>query len=1033
MSAISRRSVLLGATALGAAGATAWGFAPPAGHLIEGFFGEAKAKGITGRSLPPEYTVDLETGALVPNPDQRVSYTMCMGCTSVCGIRVRVDKRSGAILRVTGNPYHPLSTNPHLPYDTPLEAALTGLSRLDDQGLAGRSTACGRGNAVIAKQTDPARILKPLKRVGKRGAGQWEEIPWTQLIEEVVEGGDLFGEGPVEGLRAIRDLETPLDPDNPEFGPKANQLLVMPAFKSGRLMMAARFAKMSFGTRNLVGHRSYCGLSMRAGYAAFLDNLGKQPHLKPDYAHAKYLLFVGTAPANAGNPYKMQGTMMADARTRDGLRYAVVDPVLTNSQNHAIGARGQWVPVRPGTDGALLMGMIRWILETGRYDAPFLAQPSAQAAEAAGEASWSNATHLVIDAPDHPLAGAFLRRGMIEDGLEAEAGQAPMVIDAASGALTPAADAPAALFHAGAVTLADGTTVPVATSLSLLRREAERASLADYAADCGVPEEQIVALAHAFTDVGKQAAADCHGGTMHSAGFYTAYAVAMLNALVGNLNVKGGTTAGGGRYADVAKGPRYNLLAFPGKVKPGGVDAGRGGFAYEKTSEYKRKVAAGDNPYPARAPWHSFSQPLGAHWLASVLEGYPYPAKALITWSSNPLYGVSGLHEEVRERIADPKRLGLFVAVDPFINETSQYADYIVPDRVFYETWGWSSAWGGIPTRVSTARWPVVDCRTARTPDGRHIDMETFFIDVAKRMGLPGFGDRAIPDADGTLHPLNRAEDFWLRAGANVAFDGTPVPEAPDSDLALSGLDRFRGALTDTLKPEEWRRVATVYARGGRFEDADKALKDDRLAHTYKKGVQVWNETVGRARNSMTGARFTGCPTWAPPAFANGAPVDGRFPREDWPFRVVSTKSQLRSSHTNGLPRLDSLRLSNAISLNAEDAAGLDVATGDWVRVTSPGGSVVGQALVRHGIARGAIGIEHGWGHRELGARTQQVGNRVFTGLAERGLGVNSNDLGYRDPTASVPMVLADPVVGSIARQALPARVERVAAPEATA
>lgn len=178
---VSRRTVLMGATALGATGAAAWGFSQTVSDLVDGFIGEAKAKGIVGRSLPPEYTVDPATGRAVPNPDQRVAYSMCLGCTTVCGIRVRVDKRSGAILRVTGNPYSPLSTNPHLPYATPIADALTNLSRFEERGLAGRSTACGRGNAAIAKQDAPERVLKPLKRVGKRGGGNGRRFPGTSF------------------------------------------------------------------------------------------------------------------------------------------------------------------------------------------------------------------------------------------------------------------------------------------------------------------------------------------------------------------------------------------------------------------------------------------------------------------------------------------------------------------------------------------------------------------------------------------------------------------------------------------------------------------------------------------------------------------------------------------------------------------------------------------------------------------------------------------------------------------------------------
>lgn len=63
-----------------------------------------------------------------------------------------------------------------------------------------------------------------MKRVGKRGEGKWQRISFEQLIEEVVEGGNLFGEGHVDGLRAIHAPDTPIDAKHPSFGPKTNQL-----------------------------------------------------------------------------------------------------------------------------------------------------------------------------------------------------------------------------------------------------------------------------------------------------------------------------------------------------------------------------------------------------------------------------------------------------------------------------------------------------------------------------------------------------------------------------------------------------------------------------------------------------------------------------------------------------------------------------------------------------------------------------------------------------------------------------------------
>jgi len=1024
----SRRNFLLGTTAVCGMGAFAFGYAKPGEHLLSGLFGKNKISGIRGNALEPEYAVDAKTGEVSLNPNQRISYTMCMGCTTNCGVRVRIDKTTGSVLRVTGNPYHLLSTHPHLPYETPVKDSLLKLSGFQEQGLAGRSTACGRGNAVLSKLKDPRRVLTPMKRVGPRGSGQWKPIPFAKLIEEVVEGGDLFGEGNVEGLRAIRDLKTPIDPKNPEFGPKANQLVFMPAYKDGRLNFAARFAKKSFGTVNFVGHRSYCGLSMRAGYAALLDDWKKHPHLKPDFDNAKFMLFIGTAPGNAGNPFKLQGHLIAKARSEGNVKYAVVDPVMTNAHSHA-SKQGEWVPIKPGSDSALVMGMIRWILENDRQDSKFLAQPSPMASKVAGEVSWSNATHLVIDDDARSDVGRFLRYGDINTDASDNLKKSPVAIDTASGEIvaTDNSNGPAKIFYEGTVKLADGTEVKVSSSLTMLRKEATKMTIAEYSTACGVAEDKIIDLAREFTAHGKQAAADCHGGTMHSAGFYTAYGIVMLNALVGNLNAKGGTSAGGGKFKSIAPGPRYNVAGFPGKVKPKGVNLGRGGFAYEKTSEFARKKAAGKNPYPAEAPWYSLAPTLSTHFLTAAMTGYPYKAKALITWSTNPIYGIAGVEKLVDKGLRDPKNIPLFIAIDPFINETTSYADYIVPDSVLYESWGWAGAWGGALTKVSTARWPVIESPIEKLPDGRAIDMETFVIEVAKRMGLPGFGDKAIMDKDKNLLPLNRAEDYYLRAAANVAFDGKPVMDSDDDEMELTGVSRIRPALEETLKPEEWRKVAYVYNRGGRFANAEEGYKDGHLAKTYPKGMQIWNEQLGTARNSMSGKRYSGSPTFAQQSFADGREIESVYPAGTWPFLAVSTKSNLQSAHTIGTPALQDIHRENAITMNATDAGRFNIATGDTVQVNSPDGEVVGKALVRQGIGVGVIGIEHGFGHKALGARMVEIGGRVFAANALAGAGVNINDLGVRDPSSPLDLVMADIVVGSTARQAIPVQVKKIA------
>lgn len=169
----------------------------------------------------------------------------------------------------------------------------------------------------------------------------------------------------------------------------------------------------------------------------------------------------------------------------------------------------------------------------------------------------------------------------------------------------------------------------------------------------------------------------------------------MLNALIGNLNLKGGVSVGGGKFNGESDGPRYKITSYAGKVKPKGVVLSRSNESYEKSDEFKARVAAGENPYPAKAPWYPFAKGQLTEQLASALMGYPYPLKAWITNMTNPVYGIAGIRQVMEEKLKDPKHLPLIIGIDAFMNETTALADYIVPDTHNFESWGFSGAWSG--------------------------------------------------------------------------------------------------------------------------------------------------------------------------------------------------------------------------------------------------------------------------------------------------------------------------------------------------
>ncbi len=1027
----TRRTVLKSSVAAGALATFAAGYAGTAGKIARGAVdkghtaGKEPRKAITGNASDPEVRVDPVTGEVTPNPDQRVSNAMCLGCTSLCGVRIRVDAKTEKVIRVTGNPYSPLSTDPFLDYGTSIRDSLKETARAGaGGGLTHRSTACGRGNAVLQQIDNPRRVLKPLKRVGPRGSGKWREISFEQLVDEVVAGGDLFGEGKVAGLKEIRDLKAPIDPAKPELGPRANRLAVMTCVPEGRDSLLIRFTKQAFGSQNFVRHGSYCGGAYRSGSGAMFGDVKKMPHAKPDFHECEFIIFAGTAPGNAGNPFKRIGTLVAKARTDGKLNYVVVDPVLTHADNGPSGDRNRWIPIRPGTDGALAMGMMRWMFQNDRINAAYLANPTKTAADAAGEASHTNATHLVIADETHPRSGRFLHASDMGLPFEGDAyGKGDPVLIAGEGGPVPAGNAPAPLFFSGEVETVKGRAT-VKTALTLLREEAESRSLEDYSEASGIPAATIAGLAKEFTSHGRKAAVNSHGGMMNGSGFYNAYALMMLNTLIGNLNWKGGTLFAGGWFPD-NKGPRYDLFKFPGMVKAKGLPIGRN-VPYEKTSEFKAKKAAG-KAYPADGPWYPNAPGLATEWISTAVNGYPYSLEALIFRNTNPVYGIPGAKHLV-DRLKDPKVVPLIISVDPFINESSAISDYIVPDTVMYETWGFTKPWNSVPTKATTARWPVVQPRVARTADGQTISTETFLIAVAKKIGLPGFGDNVIKDADGAMHPLNRAEDWFLRGAANVAFIGKkPVGDASDDDIALSGVSRILDDLKAVLKPDEWRKAATVFAKGGRYEPIGRSYAGDRASHTFDGPMLVYNEGVGAFRQATTGRRMPGTPAWREATFADGSTVESHFPETDWPLKLVSFKSPLQNSYSIGAPALRRIVATNPLIVGHDHARKLGLATGDEVRLTTPGGTLETVVVVRDGVAPGVIAIEHGYGHRAFGANDITIGDKTIPGDPTLAAGIVLNDVGMLDPTRKLPGVWVDPVCGTAVRNGVPARIEKLA------
>ncbi|MCJ7928652.1 MULTISPECIES: hypothetical protein [Aeromonas] len=186
----SKRKFLKGAAIAGGTGLFVAGYSDTlkqvASGLATGSSGQPTRDPIHGNSLAVEYRVD-EQGELHPNPAQRVANTMCLGCWTLCGVRARIDNERDQIVRILGNPYHPLSARHHIDFKTPVKQALLATSGYQEGG-AGRALhrlRPGQRHARAARQPAASHPLPqaagapwqrplaehPLRAAGGRGGG----------------------------------------------------------------------------------------------------------------------------------------------------------------------------------------------------------------------------------------------------------------------------------------------------------------------------------------------------------------------------------------------------------------------------------------------------------------------------------------------------------------------------------------------------------------------------------------------------------------------------------------------------------------------------------------------------------------------------------------------------------------------------------------------------------------------------------------------------------------------------------------------
>ncbi len=817
-----------------------------------------------------------------------------------CRCGINVHLRDGKIRYIEGNRDHPVN-----------------------QGVL-----CAKGSAGIMQHYSPARLQSPMKRVGPRGSGQFEPIGWD------------------EALKLATDWLAPIRETDPK----------KLAFFTGRDQSQALTGwwAQQFGTPNFAAHGGFCSVNMAAGGIYTLGGAFWE-FGSPDWDLTKLFVLFGVAEDHDSNPIKI-GLGKLKGR---GARVISVNPVQTGYA----GISDDWFGVTPGTDGLLILSLIRELMRAGKIDIDYLAR-------------YTNAPWLVIRNPGKANDGLFLRD---------DAGT-PMVLDRDSGkAVAHDKTGVRVALHGEVKVEGGGTAVPVfmLMSESWLDDAYAPEAVSDtvgitpdrirqFAADLAEAAfaEEVV-IDQPWTDwkgekhdkmIGRPVSMHAMRGiSAHSNGFQTCRALHVLQLLLGSVEAPGGF-----RFKPPYPKPPH---AHPKPAgRPDQVAAGSplGGapLGYVLGPE---DLIIDDDGAPQRIDKaYSWDAPMSAHGMmhmviSNAAAGDPYPVDVLFMYMANMAWNSSMNTRGVMEMLTetDPQtgeyKIPKIIYSDAYSSEMVAYADLILPDTTYLERHDAISLLDrpiceadGVADAI---RWPVVE------PDRDVRGFQSVLLDLGARLGLPGMvnddGSPKFKDYGDYIVNHQRKPGVGPLAGfrgetGTAQGRGEPNPAQLDAYIE-------NGAF--------WH--ADIPAEARYFKQANAAYQDFAVEMGFYDApqpylFQIYSEVLQKFRLAAEGHGpqqppahlkdrihrcFTPLPSWYAPF--EGSAVDG----DAFPLHAL-TQRPMAMYHSWGSQNawLRQIHGHNPMFVSAKLAAMHDLVEGDWIWVTSHHGKIRVPVAVMEGV-----------------------------------------------------------------------------------
>lgn len=894
---------------------------------------------------------------------ERVERTTCYMCACRCGIQVHI--KDNKIRYIEGNPNHPVN----------------------------RGVLCAKGSAGIMQHYSPARLKKPLKRIGERGENKFAEIEWEEALHIAT-----------EKLTAARAI-------NP------NRL----AFFTGRDQSQALTGwwAQQYGTYNYAAHGGFCSVNMAAGG---LYTLGGSfwEFGEPDWQHTQLLLLWGVAEDHDSNPLKLG---LGQIKSR-GAKVIAINPIRTGYGAIA----DEWVGIKPGTDGLLAMALIHELLRTERVDLDYLVR-------------FTNAHYLVIDAPGTAEHGLFAR----------DANGKELCWDRNMQSVVPANSTGISPMIAGEYALSDFRTVRPVFGHILNRYLSEDFSPEMVSETCGVPAHDIRRIAKeladtafdhnlelpiAWTDANgvqhasmKARPVSMHamrGISAHANGFQTCRALHLLQLLLGAVDAPGSF-----RYQPPFPRP-IPPANRPGKTRDaeGRLNAMPLGFVHGPEDLLVNEL--GD---PLRVDEaYSWQYPLAVHGMMHTVLRNAHSGKngqidVLMLFMANMSWNSAMNTHETLHWLTDKDAKGSYkipyiIYSDAYSSEMCAYADLILPDTTYLERF---DAISMLDRPISDAdgasdaiRYPVLQ------PDRDVRGFQSVLLDLGARIGLPGMvhsdGSALYTDYADYITRHERAPGVGLLSGWRGEQGEVQGKGAVNPNQLQKYIDN--GGFWHTAIPESARyykmanRDYLQWAKGmGYIGSSDPIV------------LQLYSETLQKFRLAADGfgehqppdtererikTYFDPLPIWYAPF--EHAQLDST----EYPLHALTQRPPfMYHSWASQNAWLRQIMSRNFLYLHPSTAARYQLANGDWVELSSHLSTITVPVKLTNNVQPDTV-----WTWNAVGKRKGSWG--LSSKAPESNQGFLLNPL-ISDLTPRADYANADPITGQAAWFDLRVAIKKVA------